>query len=146
MEGLACPHKEETEPCNSLPCLDAGWHKAYVKHDDGSEVAHGSYKVCSHTRCEVKCADDNCRTYVYDWHNKEKEGVRHHCISKKAEAECVCVCSDQFVRSKVVHIVKYDGDAQEHVNQWDVSAMNNNDNDPADKLVHTMAEKLANSV
>jgi hypothetical protein len=146
VEGLACPHKEETEPCNSLPCLDAGWHKAYVKHDDGSEVAHGSYKVCSHTKCEVKCADSSCRTYVYDWHNKEKEGSRHHCISKKAEAECVCVCSDQFVRSKVVHIVKYDGDVQEHVSQWDVSGANYNDNDPTDKLVHTVTEKLANSV
>ena len=142
--GLACPHKEESEACVKPTCMAAGWHKQYVKKDDGTQIASGAYHVCSHTKCEVKCPNNVCRTYVYDWHHKEANGGRHHCISKKAEGDCVCVCSDQFERSKVVHIVKFSGESKERVSQWDVSASNADDNKPThvDPGTHIVEEKI----
>jgi hypothetical protein len=134
--GQTCPLTSETQRCNIVPCSTT-WHLPYVQEDDGTLIDSSSFETCSHTSCEIKCESPlgvsathrRCRTHVYDWHQMEANGRRHHCIGQTEEQTCDCVCSNTFTSSRMIHITPAE-DGSEQLHRYDISGDNPHDNTP----------------
>ena len=79
--------------------------------------------VCSHTTCSLRCKGDrtveecngepdsvcrdvsDCHTVVKDYHSSESGGDHHECKSDLSTGSCQCLCSNDFVHSKLIHDV-----------------------------------------
>ena len=128
--GSNCPHDNEGRTCNDQACPSAAtWAKLAAKAPTGS-------KICSHTKCEVKCTGDKlvggelkltgCHSYIYDWHAQEKHGAHHHCFSDMNSQACSCFCGTMG-ETKLVHNALHPTRAKVHVitTTWPVTGQHN---------------------
>jgi hypothetical protein len=110
-KGRGCGASSMDQNCNTKDCPPT-WHQSHIKDASGTPYnSTADYQVCSHTSCKVK----NGRTQILDWSRAEAHGVHHHCVSNVRLRKCVCVCSDTFAHSKVVHLVRRKDESQARI-------------------------------